>query len=86
MMSKAITKAVAEATRVVLLMMVEAQAQRTPNTAGPKIGGPTLKQPTFDWETTEKYTDLKTFKLGVTKVLAMYNAPKVDKVAIVKTG
>ena len=58
--------------------------QRTLNAARPKIVGPTLKQPTFDWETTDKYTELKTFKLEVRNVLAMYNTPEVDKVAIVK--
>ena len=49
-MSEAITKAVAEATRIVIQMMAEMQAQRTPNVAGPKLGGSTLKQPTFNWE------------------------------------
>ena len=43
MMSEAITKAVAEATRVALQKMMETQAQRTQNAAGPKLGGPTLK-------------------------------------------
>ena len=59
MMSETITKALAEATRVVLQTMAEAQAQRTLNAAGPKLGGPTLKHPTFNWETTDKYTELK---------------------------
>ena len=49
MMSKVIARAIAEATRVVLQMMAEAQVQRTQNATGPKLGGPTLKQPTFDW-------------------------------------
>ena len=59
MMSEAITKAVAETTRVALLTMVEAQAHRTQNAAGPKLGGPTLKQPTFNREVPDKYTELK---------------------------
>ena len=48
MMSKAIARAVAEATRVVLQTMAEAWAERTQNAAGPKLGGPTVKQPTFN--------------------------------------
>ena len=76
MMSKAITRAVAEATRVALQMMAEAQAQRTQNAVGPKLGGPTLKQPTFDWEAPDKYTELKTFKLEVLNVLSTYNMPE----------
>ena len=39
MMSKAITKAVDEASRVALQTMVEAQAQRTQNAGGPKLCG-----------------------------------------------
>ena len=48
LMSKAITRAVAEATRIGMQTMAETQAQRTQNAVGPKLGGPTLKQPTFD--------------------------------------
>ena len=47
-MSEAMTKAVAEATRIVIQTMAETQAQKIPNAAGPKLAGPTLKQPTFD--------------------------------------
>ena len=47
-MSEAITKTVAEATRIAIQMMAEMQAQRTPNAAGPKLDSPTLKQPTFN--------------------------------------
>ena len=67
-------------------MIAEAQVQRIPNRAGPKLGGPNLKQPTFDWETPDKYTELKTLKLEVRNVLSMYNISEADKVAIVKTG
>ena len=48
-MNEAITKAVAKATRIVIQTMAEMQAQRIPNAAGPKLGSPSLKQPTFDW-------------------------------------
>ena len=63
MMSKAIISAVAEATRVALQMIAEAHAQRTQDATGPKLGGPTLKQPTFDWEVPNKYTELKHLSL-----------------------
>ena len=83
-MSEAISKAVAEATRIAIQMMAEMQAQRTPNAAGPKLGGPTLKQPTFDWEAPDKYTELKAFILEVRNVLSMYNTQEADKIAMVK--
>ena len=84
MMSKAIARAVAEATRVVLQTMAEAQPQRTQNAAGSKLGGPTLKQPTFYWEVPDKYTKLKTFKLEISNVLSTYSTPEAEKLAVVK--
>ena len=47
-MNEEIMKAVAQATRIAIQTMAEMQAQRVPNAAGPKLGGPTLKQPNFD--------------------------------------
>ena len=84
MMSEAIACAIVEATRVVLQTMPEAQAQRRQNATGPKLGGPTLKQPTFDWEVQDKYKELKTFKLEVSKVLSTYGMPEAEKLAVVK--
>ena len=48
-MSKAIARAVADATRIALQTMLEAQAERTHDGSGPKVGSPTMKQPTFNW-------------------------------------
>ena len=84
MMSEAIARAVAEATRIVLQTMAEVQTERTQNTPGPKLGGPTFKQPSFDWEVLDKYTELKTFKLEVNNVLSTYNTLEAEKVAVVK--
>ena len=83
-MNEAITKAVAEATRIVIQTMAEIQAQRIPNAAGPKLGGPTLKQPNFDWEASDKYTEWKAFILEVRNVLSTYNGQEADKIAMVK--
>ena len=43
-------KAVAEATRVAIQIFAEAQSQRSEGQWGPKLGGPTLKQPQFNWK------------------------------------
>ena len=59
--SEAIARAVAEATRIALQTMTEAQAERTHDASGPKLGGPSMKQPTFDWNAQDKYSELKTF-------------------------
>ena len=83
-MSKAITKAVAEATRIAIQTMAETQAQSTPSTAGPKLGSPTLKQPNFNWEASDKCTEWKAFILEVRNMLSTYNAHKTDKIMMVK--
>ena len=83
-MSEAIARAVAEATRIALQTMVEAQAERTHNGSGPKLGGPAVKQPTFDWDAQDKYSELKAFRLEVNTILSTYNTPQIDKLTLVK--
>ena len=61
--SEAITKAVAEATRVAIQAVAVAAAERPQSMAGPKIGRPAMKQLTFNWEVEDKYRELKTFRL-----------------------
>ena len=52
--------------------------------AGSRIGGPTMKQPTFDWDAEDKYSGLKTIRLEVNIVLSTYHTPQTDKLALVK--
>ena len=84
MMSKAIARAVVDATRVALQTMVETSVERTQNAAGPKLGSPAMKQPTFDWEVPDKYSELKTFRLELNNVLSTPNMAEVGKLAVVK--
>ena len=58
-MSEAITRAVAEVTRVAIQTMAEAWVERTHDISGPKISSPTMKQLTFDWNAEDKYSKLK---------------------------
>ena len=83
-MNKAITKAVAEATRVTIQAIAEVQSQRSEGQQGPNLGSPALKQPQFNWEATDKYTEWKAFILEVRNILSMHNAQEQDKVAMVK--
>ena len=55
-----------------------------PNTAGPKIGSPALRQASFNWEATDKYTEWKAFILEVRYVLTAFNLQETDKIAMVK--
>ena len=55
-MSKAITRAVAEATRIAIQTMAEAQVERVHNGSGPMVGSPAMKQLTFDWNAQDKYS------------------------------
>ena len=83
-MSETIARAVAEATRIALQTMVEAQVERMHDVSGPKLGGPTMKQPTSDWDVQDKYSELKTFRLEVNNILPTYNTPQTDKLTLVK--
>ena len=83
-MSEAIARAVAVATRIALQTMAEAWVERMQDGSGPKLGGPTMKQPTFDWDAQDKYSELKTFRLEVNYIFSTYNAPQMDKLALVK--
>ena len=83
-MSEAITKAVVDATRIAIQTMAEMPPQRSESQRGPKLGGPALKQPQFNWEAAEKYTKWKAFTLEARNVLSTYNTQEQDKIAIVK--
>ena len=83
-MSEAITRAVAEATRIAIQTMVEAQVERMDDGSGPKIGGPAMKQPPFYWNVQDKYSELKTFRLEINNILSTYNTPQTNKLVLVK--
>ena len=55
-----------------------------PQNAGPKIGGPAMKQPSFDWEVDDKYTELKNFRWVVNNICRSYNTLHTEQLAIVK--
>ena len=83
-MSEVITKAVAEATRVAIQAKAEARVEQMPDMVEPKTGSLAMKQPTFDWDTDDKYSELKTFRLQVDNILSTYNTWQTDKLALVK--
>ena len=43
-----------------------------------------MKQPTFNWDTEDKYSDVKEFKLEVINVLKSYVITVVEKTALIK--
>ena len=83
-MNEAIAKAVAEAPWVTIQTLSEVQSLRSEDQRGPNLRGPGLKQPQFNWEATDKYTEWKAFILEVRNVLSMYNAQEQDKITMVK--
>ena len=83
-MRAVIAKAVAEAMRIMIQTMAEMQLRMVDSQQGPKIGGPVLKQPQFNWDVADKYSEWKAFNLEVKNVLSTYNTPEHDKIAIVK--
>ena len=65
--NEAIAQAIAEATIAPVQTMTVARAERTQN-AGPRLGRPTMKQPTFNWEADDKYSELKNIRLEVNNI------------------
>ena len=82
-MKETIAKVVAVAMRAAIQAMAVATAETPQSMAGPKIGGPAMKQPTFHWEMEDRYSKFKIFRLDV-NVLSSYNTPQTEQLAIVK--
>ena len=45
-----------------------------------------MKQPTFDWDTEDKYNELKNFRLEVYNVFKSHDMPDIQKTALIKIG
>ena len=83
-MNEAIAKAVGEATRVAIQALAAAAVEQPQSMAGPKLGSPAMKQSTFNWESEDKYSELKTFKLKVNNILSTYNTTQAEQLAMVR--
>ena len=83
-MSKAIAKAVEEATRLAIQTMAELQAQRVPKYSRIQTRQSHLKTAIFNWEAPDKCTKWKAYFLEVRNVLSTYTAQEADKIAIIK--
>ena len=83
-MNETIAKAVAEAMRVAIKAMAATTAERPQSMAGPKIGGPVMRQLTFNWEMENKYRKLTTFRLEGNNLPSKYNTPQTEQLAIIK--
>ena len=70
--------------QIAIQTMAETQSRVEETQWGPKIGGPVLKQPQFNWDAADKYSEWKAFILEVKNVLSTYNTPQHDKIAIEK--
>ena len=81
-MNDANMKAVMKATRAAIQAMVELhQGQEDQR---PKVGCLALKQPQFNWDMADKYTEWKAFILEVKNMISTYNAHEQEKIVVVK--
>ena len=83
-MNVTIAKTVAEAMKAAIQAMAVTATERSQSVAGPKTGGPAMKQPTFNWETEDKYNKLRTVRLKINNILSTYNTPQAEQLAIIK--
>ena len=56
-----------------------------PTNMGLKLGGPTLKQPTFSSGAMDKCTELRNFRLEVNSILYKYSVNNTEKLQVIKT-
>ena len=54
-------------------------AERTQNVR-PRLGGPMLKQPTFNLQAEDKYNEFKNFRLEVNNIFKSYSMPQVEQI------
>ena len=59
-------------------------ARSEPTSMRPKIDGPTLKQPKFDWSTVDRYTELKNFRLEVNNIFKRDSVKHTEILSIIK--
>ena len=78
-----IAQAVAKAVRVSIQTMFMAVTART-ESVGPRMSGPIMKQPTFDWSTKDKYAKLRNFKLEIKSMIQNFNISQTERVLIIK--
>ena len=81
--NEVIAQAVAEVARATIQAMATDRAERTQH-AGPRLGRPIMKQPTFNWEAECKYNELKNFRLQISNICKSYNMPLAEQIAIIK--
>ena len=55
-----------------------------PMNMGPKLCGPTSKQPTFNWSSRDNCTELENFRLGVNNIFKTYNTNQTEKIPTIK--
>ena len=55
-----------------------------PDYVRPKMSGPIMKQPTFDWSSKDKYAELRNFKLEIGNMLQNFNLGPKERVLVIK--
>ena len=81
-----ITQMVAVAMRAVIQAITVANAENiTRQSTKPKVGRPMMKQPILNWNTEDKYNEVRDFRLQVITIFKSYNMPDTGKIATIKS-
>ena len=70
--------------------MVQAMAMATADNnqrvqnVGPKLGRPIMKLLTLDWNSTDKYAELRNFKMEIKNMFQNYHINQAERVSIIK--
>ena len=55
------------------MAMASAENNQRAQSAGPKLGGPLMRQPTFNWSCTDRHVELRNIKMEVEDMFQNYN-------------
>ena len=73
-----------EATTGAAIQAMTVATLERPQNVGPKMGGPAVKQPNFNWEADDKYNELGNFMLEINDIHKSCNTPHANQLAIAK--
>ena len=81
--TEAVIQVAAKAAVQAMAMASTDKSQRAQK-AGPKLGWPIMKQPTFNWSSTDKYAELMNFKMEVKNKFQNICTNQAERVPIIK--
>ena len=82
--TETIAQIAAEAAGMVVQSMAMPMAENNQMNVGPKKGSLLMRQPMFDWHSSDKYAELRNLRMEVNNMFQNYNIKQTERVSIIK--